>query len=100
MDVQAVYRIDPDQPDGSHTVTRIISDIKRPNGIVVSPDQSRLYVIESWPENNNVWAYALNPDGSVGNRFLFYSFGYGRGGDGMCIDSQGNLYVVSQTFGH
>src|SRR5215831_180117 len=40
--IQAVYRIDP---DGS--ITRIITDAGKPNGVAVSPDQKTLYVISN-----------------------------------------------------
>ncbi len=38
--VQAVYRVDPDG-----TVTRIITDAGKPNGVCVAPDQKTLYVV-------------------------------------------------------
>lgn len=93
LDKEAVYRIDPDGK-----VSRIIDDLERPNGIAVSPDQKTLYVVD----NNNgaggsrkVYAYELNPDGSTGKRRVIYDFAVSRGGDGMCLDSRGNLYVTA-----
>jgi gluconolactonase len=93
LDKEAVYRIDP---DGS--ITRVIDDLERPNGLAVSPDQTTLYVVD----NNNgakgsrkVYAYQLKPDGTAGNRRVIHDFGESRGGDGMCLDSKGNLYVTA-----
>jgi gluconolactonase len=93
LDKEAVYRIDPDGK-----VTRVIDDLERPNGIAVSPDQKTLYVVD----NNNgaggsrkVCAYELRADGSTGNRRVIHDFGASRGGDGMCLDSRGNLYVTA-----
>lgn len=93
MDKECVYRIDPDGK-----VTRVIDDLERPNGIAVSPDQKTLYVVD----NNNslrgsrkVYAYELRPNGSTGARRVIHDFGTSRGGDGMCLDSQGNLYVTA-----
>jgi gluconolactonase len=93
MDKEAVYRIDPDGK-----VTRVIDDLERPNGIAVSPDQKTLYVVD----NNNgaggsrkVYAYELRDDGSTGKRRIVHDFGVSRGGDGMCLDSRGNLYVTA-----
>jgi gluconolactonase len=93
MEQECVYRIDPDGK-----VTRIIDDLERPNGIAVSPDQKTLYVVD----NNNslrgsrkVYAYELRPDGATGGRRVIHDFQTSRGGDGMCLDSQGNLYVAA-----
>ena len=93
MDKEAVYRIDPDGK-----ITRVIDDLERPNGIAVSPDQQSLYVVD----NNNgtggsrkVYVYELRADGSTGKRRIIHNFGLSRGGDGMCLDSRGNLYVTA-----
>lgn len=95
MDVESVYRIDPDGK-----VTRVLSqpEIHRPNGIAVSPDDKTLYVIDSHPKaggNRKVWAFDLSPDGKPGNQRLVYDFGKGRGGDGMRLDMKGNLWVAA-----
>ncbi len=69
-----------------------------PNGIVTSPDQKTLYVIEAHPDadrNRNVLAFDLSDDGSVSNRRTHINFYPGRSGDGMCIDAAGNLYVAA-----
>src|SRR6478672_5425567 len=42
LDHESVYRIDPDGK-----VTRVISDVTKPNGLVISPDGKTLYVAES-----------------------------------------------------
>ena len=88
IDTESVYRIDP---DGS--VTQIISDVKKPNGIGLSPDMKTLYLAESNPGGpQQLLAYPLNEDGSVGKKRLLYDFGKGRGIDGMSIDKKGNIY--------
>ncbi len=93
LDKEAVYRIDP-----GGRISRVIDDLERPNGIAVSPDQKTLYVVD----NNNgaggsrkVYAYELRTDGSTGKRRVIHDFGLSRGGDGMCLDSRGNLYVTA-----
>jgi gluconolactonase len=93
--VNAVYRVDP---DGS--LHQILSepDIEKPNGIVISPDDKTLYLIEAHPDEGRarmIRAYDLQPDGSVTNMRVFHDFYPGRSGDGMTIDSQGNLYVAA-----
>jgi len=93
--VNAVYRIDPDG-----TLTQLLGWPKThmPNGIVTSPDDKTLYVIEAHPDANrarNILAFDLKPDGSLANRRVHIKFYPGRSGDGMCIDSAGNLYVAA-----
>lgn len=89
----AVYRL-----DGPGQLVRILStpDIQRPNGIQISPDEKTLYLIEANNAQGGarmIRAYDLKPDGTVGNMRVHYNFYPGRSGDGMSIDSQGNLYV-------
>ena len=95
MEIEGVYRIDL---DGS--VTRILQqpDIQRPNGIAVTQDSNTLYVIDSCPTvggNRKVWRFDLDAGGTPSQQRLVYEFGAGRGGDGMRLDVQGNLYVAA-----
>ncbi len=88
--VYGVYRV---ATDGS--VTLLISDLSRPNGIAFSPDQRTLYVANSDPAQPVIMAYDVTDDGSLANgRVLFDSWG-----DGMAVDQRGNLYVTSGTSG-
>ena len=101
----SVYRVDPDGK-----ITRLASDILRPNGIEVSPDGRRLYVSASnlpvrlvrnpmGPAQDRfgfklggVAVYDLDEAGNVSNgREFFRADGYVS--DGMAMDTQGNLYV-------
>ncbi len=93
--VHAVYRIDP---DGS--LDRILSEpeIQKPNGVVISPDDKTFYLIEAHPDADHarmIRAYDLAADGTVANMRVFHDFYPGRSGDGMTIDSEGNLYVAA-----
>lgn len=93
--VNAVYRIDP---DGSVEQILAWPDVHMPNGIVLSPDEKVLYLIEAHPDadhNRCIFAYDLRDDGTVANRRTLIDFYPGRSGDGMCIDSEGNLYVAA-----
>ncbi len=93
--VNAVYRIDS---DGNLTQLLKSPEIHMPNGIVISPDNQTLYLIEAHPDadrNRNILAFDLGADGSLSNRRTLINFYPGRSGDGMCIDSQGNLYVAA-----
>ena len=93
--VNAVYRIDPDG-----TLTQLLAwpEIHMPNGIVTSPDDKSLYLIEAHPDADrarNIQAFDLQTDGSLQNRRTLIDFYPGRSGDGMCIDAAGNLYVAA-----
>jgi gluconolactonase len=95
MDIEGVYRIDPDGK-----VTRVLTQpqIGRPNGIAVTPDDKTLYVIDSNPVpggNRKVWALSIDADGNLAQQRLIYDFAPGRGGDGMELDRDGNLYVCA-----
>jgi gluconolactonase len=91
----AVYRIDaPGQ------IAQILAapNIQRPNGLAISPDDKTFYLIEANQAAGGarmIRAYDLQPDGSVGNMRVHYDFYLGRSGDGMSIDSQGNLWVAA-----
>ena len=89
----AVYRI-----DAPGKVARILAapDIQRPNGIQVSPDDRKLYLVEANGAPGGarmIRSYDLQPDGTVRNMKVHYNFSPGRSADGMSIDSQGNLYA-------
>ncbi len=93
--VHGVYRVDPDG-----TIERILTEpeVLRPNGIVISPDDSTLYVIETEQSAGGprlIRAYDLSTEGTVSNMRVFHDFYPGRSGDGMTIDSEGNLYVAA-----
>lgn len=86
MEVQGVYRR---ATDGS--VTLLIDDLSRPNGIAFSPDQSLLYVANSdGGQQPVIMVYSVQPDGGLGpGRVFFESWG-----DGMAVDQSGNVYVA------
>jgi gluconolactonase len=93
--VHAVYRIDPDG-----RVTRVVAapDIHMPNGLVTSPDDKTLYLIEASPkaeQNRSILAFDLGGDGKLSNLRTLIDFYPGRSGDGMAIDAKGNLYVAA-----
>jgi gluconolactonase len=89
----AVYRI-----DAPGKVARILAapDVQRPNGIQVSPDDRKLYLIEANGAQGGarmIRSYDLQADGTVRNMKVHYNFYPGRSADGMSIDTQGNLYA-------
>ena len=91
----AIYRIDPDGK-----LSRILSApaIKRPNGIIISPDDRTLYHVESNQAQDGarmIRAYDLAADGTVSKMRVFHNFYPGRSADGLCIDSEGNVYAAA-----
>ena len=91
LDHESVFRIDPDG-----TVTRVVKDVKKPNGVVISPDGKTLYVAESDPKGDRqLLAYPLNADGTVGAKKVLHDFGKERGIDGMTVTKDGMIVATA-----
>lgn len=84
-----VYRIDPDG-----VITAVITDIVNPNGLAFSPQEDKLYVVESHDNpNNSFWRFDVAPNGqSVANKTKFIDAGEGAAPDGFRVDKHGNLW--------
>ena len=89
-----VYRVST--ADGS--VTLLVDDFERPNGIVISNDGRQVLIDDT--DRAHVRAFDLAADGSLTNGRVFAEVKHtgtiGRP-DGMKLDSQGNLYVTANT---
>lgn len=82
-----VFRLDP----ATGSLTAVVTDLDRPNGLAFSPDESVLYVANSAMHDGfKVWAYDV-VDGACGQARLFYT---GRKGviDGFRVDVEGRLW--------
>lgn len=95
LDHDSVYRI-----DFHGSVTRVITqpEIQRPNGIALSPDEQTLYLVDSCPivgGNRKIWKFDLSPEGEVSNQQVVIDFAPGRGGDGMAVAQNGDLYIAA-----
>lgn len=91
LDAESVYRVDPDG-----TITRLITDVQKPNGIILAPDMKTLYLADNNAKGNrHLLAFALKEDGSVGPKKKLHDFGKDRGIDGMAIDIKGHLYATA-----
>ncbi len=95
MEFEGVYRIDNDG-----NVSRILQQpaVQRPNGLAIAPDDSKLYVVDSNPTiggNRKIWVFDLQTNGAVTNQRLVFDFAPGRGGDGMRLDVEGNLWIAA-----
>ena len=89
QDGQHVYYISSDRS----TVTRVISDMTKPNGLIGTPDGTTLYVSDYGA--GATWRYTVNADGTLSNKTLFV----GVGSDGMELDDEGNVYLTTDTNG-
>ena len=83
---ECVYYLAPDHK----TLTRVIDDLKQPNGIIGTPDGKLLYVADIGA--GKTYRYRIQPDGSLTEKKLFCELG----SDGMTIDSEGNVYLTGK----
>lgn len=92
LDHRSVYRLKPDDPE---SLARVTFDTTNPNGLVVSPDGSRLYVAQSDYEGPlELRAYPIE-DGTLSEYELLHDFHPHRGIDGMCLDEEGNVVATA-----
>jgi gluconolactonase len=104
-----IYFTDPDynnnrtQPESVYyinsagSLSRILTGFAtnaRPNGIALSPDQSKLYV--ALQAQGRIMSYDITSPGVVANGSIFATPGV-AGPDGMTIDALGNLYGAVQN---
>ena len=88
LDFNGVFRVDP---AGALTAEWEGAKSENPNGLVLSPDESILYVgVDS---TLRVMAFDVNPDGSLSGERTFVDGLIFP--DGMAIDSGGNLYATA-----
>jgi gluconolactonase len=71
-------------------VTRLIDNLTKPNGIILSPDEKILYVLPS--SFQGLMAYPLDKPGKIGEGKRIGKIEYP--GDGMTVDMKGNLYIT------
>jgi len=77
-------------PKGATEPVRVETELKKPNGIIGSPDGKILYVADYG--GSKTYAYDIEPDGTLSNKRLFCNLG----SDGMTIDAAGNLYLTGR----
>lgn len=84
QDGEHVYWLSPDRKE----LVRVASDLVKPNGIVGTPDGSKLYISDIGA--NKTYVYDIRTDGSLIDKRLFVDLG----SDGMTIDQKGNVYLT------
>ena len=83
---------------GNWTLKRVSFDTNRPNGVLLSADQSTLYVAESPVLSDlrrQLRAYPINSDGTLGHKTVLFDFGLGRGVDGMALTTDGQILATA-----
>jgi len=88
LDFSGVYRL---TPEGD--LSYFYDEFDYPNGIILSPDESLLYVNDS--ETGRITVFDVDADGAPSNPRHFASvepWGDGGAADGMVVDTDGRLY--------
>jgi gluconolactonase len=83
---EATYYLPPD----GKKLLRVADDLKKPNGIIGTPDDKTLYIADIGADKT--YQYDIQPDGTLKNKKLFCQLG----SDGMTIDNQGNVYLTGR----
>ena len=86
QDGQHVYYRSPD----GKKITRVIDDMKKPNGVVGTPDGKFLYVADRGA--GKVYRYDIAKPSELSGKKLFAPVG----SDGMTVDDEGNVYMTTE----
>lgn len=84
LDGERVYYL----PRGAKQPVVVRSDLKKPNGIVGTPDGKILYVSDIG--DSKTYVFTIGADGILSGRRLFCL----QGSDGMTLDERGNVYLT------
>ena len=84
---QSVYYV-----TAAGVVSQIISNLSRPNGVILSPDETKLYVVLSG--TSTFYTHPVLSPGVIGAPTTLT---LPSSGDGMTIDTQGNLYLCQPS---
>ncbi len=80
--------------------TQVISNLARPNGIVISPDGKTLFVALSDGNNPFIMAYDIKEDGLLSEGRIFFDFkkqfaAESLAADGIKMDKNGNMFAAA-----
>ncbi|MFZ9573183.1 MAG: SMP-30/gluconolactonase/LRE family protein [Limnohabitans sp.] len=85
-----VYRVDGATGD----IALVCADINRPNGLCFSPDEQRMYIVESGTTPRRIHVFDLSDDGrQLRNGRLFMTADTEGTPDGFRCDVDGNLWA-------
>lgn len=68
----------------------VANDLKKPNGIVGTPDGKHIYIADIGADKTFV--YDIDANGTLTNKRLFVA----KGSDGMTLDNEGNVYLTGK----
>jgi len=85
LDFAGVFRIAPD----GKTLTVVLRDGQKPNGLAFTPDEKVLYINDT--QQGHIRAFDLSADGTLTNGRVFAA---APGADGMKVDIEGNVYCA------
>jgi gluconolactonase len=92
LDHRSVYRV----TRSGDSLVRVTDDTTNPNGILVSPTEETLYVAQhDFDGAQELRAYPIRDDRTVGDYEVLHDFGHHRGIDGMCLDADGNIVATA-----
>jgi gluconolactonase len=82
--------------------TRLTYDTISPRAVLLSSDETTLYVADGEPregQRRELRAYPIRADGTLDHPILLHAFGsdhrgHHRGIEGMCLDADGNIVAV------
>ena len=84
-----VYRFDP----RTGQLSVVTGSIVQPNGLCFSPDETRLYVVESGAEPRRIHVFDVDAGGQVSQGRIFYTADDGGQPDGFRCYVDGNLWA-------
>lgn len=85
---QYVFRFDP----ATAELRAVVTDLKLPNGIAFTPNESTVYIGDSGAGTVDCWPVLA--DGTLGARASFVRPRHG-GPDGLTVDAAGNVWIAS-----
>jgi gluconolactonase len=80
-------------------VVPLLTAAKKPNGLVLSPDEKTLYVSDNGAGRRALIAADRGPTGKVRNARVIHDFGAGRGIDGMTVTTDGRIVAAAALDG-
>ncbi len=85
-----VYRIDPDGGE----VRVVADDFCRPNGLAFSPDETRLYIVDTRQEPSHIRVFDVTAGGTLTGGAIFGECDHGRF-DGIRLDDAGRVWAAA-----
>jgi len=83
--------------DTSGNLHCLIDNVPSPNGLVMDPEESALYIAVT--RANAIWRMPFRQDGSINRVGLFAQLVGGMGPDGLAVDTEGNLVIAHAGLG-